>query len=143
MKKTMNFWTDILMLIDFIGLISTGFLLHRFPSELNGSTVLGLTRYDWGSIHWVLSLSFFTIIIAHLALHWNWAKGTFKKYLRVGPRTLVTVTAIAVFLGLLVPAFLTKDFPSRKEFKDAYPNASSFEVESKEGITTMLEKGGG
>lgn len=110
--------------------------------ELNGSTVLGLTRYDWGSVHWILALSFFIIIIVHLVLHWNWAKGSFKKYLRMGPKALVTVTVITIFFGLLVPAYLTKDFPSRKDFKDTYSSTSSLEVENKEGVTAMTEKGG-
>ena len=141
-KTTMNFWTDTIILIDFIGLISSGVLLHRFPPELKGGTILGLTRYDWGSIHWVLALSFFIIIIAHLVLHWNWAKSSFKKYLKVGPKTLIAVTVIAIFFGLLAPAYLTKDFPSRKDFKKTYPNTSSYEVENNGGGAMMTEKGG-
>lgn len=141
-KATTNFWINILSLVSFIGVIFTGVLLHRFPPELKEGTVLGLTRYDWGSIHWILALSFFTIIIVHLVLHWNWAKGSFKKYLRVGPVILITVTVITIFFGLLAPAYLTKDFPSRKDFKDAYLSTSSLEVENKEAVTTMMRKGG-
>lgn len=141
-KATTNFWINILSLVSFISVIFTGVLLHRFSPELNGSTVLGLTRYDWGSVHWILALSFFIIIIVHLVLHWNWAKGSFKKYLRMGPKALVTVTVITIFFGLLVPAYLTKDFPSRKDFKDTYSSTSSLEVENKEGVTAMTEKGG-
>ena len=141
-RATTNFWTNILSLVSLIGVIFTGVLLHHFPPEWNGSTVLGLTRYDWGSIHWILALSFFIIIIVHLVLHWNWAKSSFKKYLRVGPAILVTITVIAIFLGLLAPAYLTRDFPSRKDFKDTYSNTSSLEVENKEEVTAMMEKGG-
>ena len=141
-KATTNFWMDILSLVSFISVIFTGVLLHRFSPELKESTVLGLTRYDWGSIHWILALSFFTIIIVHLVPHWNWAKGSFKKYLRVGPVILITVTVITIFFGVLAPAYLTKDFPSRKDFKDAYLSTSSLEVENKEAVTTMMEKGG-
>lgn len=141
-KATTNFWINTLSLVSFISVIFTGVLLHRFSPELKESTVLGLTRYDWGSVHWILALSFFIIIIVHLVLHWNWAKGSFKKYLRVGPIILVTVTMIAIFFGVLAPAYLTKDFPSRKEFKGTYSNTSSLEVESKEAVTTMMRKGG-
>jgi hypothetical protein len=138
-KATTNFWINVLSLVSFIGVIFTGVLLHRFSPELKESTILGVTRYDWGSVHWILALSFFTIIIVHLVLHWNWAKGSFKKYLRVGPVILVTVTLIVIFLGLLAPAYLTKDFPSRKDFRDTYSNTSSLAVENKEGVTAIVE----
>ena len=141
-KATTNFWINILSLVSFIGVIFTGVLLHRFSPELNGSTVLGLTRYDWGSIHWILALLFFMIVVIHLVLHWNWAKGSFRRYLRVGPVILVSVTVIAIFLGLLAPAYLTKDFPSRKDFKDTYSNISSLEVENNGGVAMMTGKGG-
>ena len=141
-KATTNFWINMLSLVSFISVIFTGVLLHRFSPELKESTVLGLTRYDWASVHWILALSFFIIIIVHLVLHWNWAKSSFKKYLRVGPAILVTITVIAIFLGLLAPAYLTRDFPSRKDFKDTYSNTSSLEVESKEAVTMMMRKGG-
>ena len=140
-RATTNFWIDVLSLVIFVSVVSTGVLLHHFAPELKGTTVLGLTRYDWASIHWILALLFFLIIAVHLVLHWNWAKGSFKKRLRTGPRTLVAATAIAIiFLGLLAPAYLTKDLPSRKEFKDSYPSTSAFEVETKEHVTVMTEK---
>jgi len=140
-RATTNFWIDVLGLVIFVGVVSTGVLLHHFAPELKGTAVLGLTRYDWGSIHWILALLFFLIIAVHLVLHWNWAKGSFKKRLRMGPRTLVAVTAIAIiFLGLLAPAYLTKDLPGRKEFKDSYPSASAFEVENEERMTVLTEK---
>ena len=132
-KNIMNFWTDILIFINFIGVIFTGVLLHRFPYEVSESTILGITRYDWGDIHWALSLIFIILIFAHLVLHWNWAKVSFKKYLRMKPKTLVIIViVITIFVGILVPTNLTKDFPDRKEFKDTYPKARLAEIEKKD-----------
>lgn len=131
-KNTMNFWTDIIIFINFIAVIFTGVLIHHFPPELKGSTILGVTRYDWGDLHWVLTLSLIFFIIVHLALHWSWAKGSFKKYLSLGPKILViTVTVILIFFGIAAPVYLTKDFPNRKDFKDTYQKASSFEVKKR------------
>jgi hypothetical protein len=115
-KNTLNFWLDMVIFVDFIALIFTGVLLRNFPSALSGSTIVGVTRHDWVDLHWVLALSLILFIFIHLALHWNWAKGSSKKYLRVGPRTLVvSVTLIIIFFGIVMPGYLTKDFPKTKE----------------------------
>lgn len=115
-KNTLNFWTDMFIFIDFIALIFTGVLLRNFPAALSGSTIVGVTRHDWVDLHWVLALSLILFIFIHLALHWNWAKGSSKKYLRVGPRTLiVSATLIILLFGIVMPGYLTKDFPKTQE----------------------------
>jgi len=132
-KNIVNFWTNILIFANFFGVIFTGVLLFRFPYEVSERTILGITRYDWGDIHWVLSLIFIILIFAHLILHWNWAKVSFNKYLRMKPKTLVIIViVVTIFIGILVPTYLTKDFPDRKDFKDTYPKASLVEVEKKD-----------
>jgi len=134
-KNIMNFWTNILIFANFVGVIFTGVLLFRFPYEVSERTILGITRYDWGDIHWMLSLIFIILIFVHLALHWNWAKVNFNKYLRMKPKTLVIIVmVVTIFTGILVPAYLTKDFPDRKDFKDSYPKVSLVEVEKLEVI---------
>jgi hypothetical protein len=77
---------------------------------------LGVSRHDWVDLHWVLALALILVIFVHLALHWNWAKGSSKKYLRVGPKTLaVSVALIIIFFGILIPGYLTNDFPKTQE----------------------------
>ena len=115
-KKTINFWTNILTFINFIFVIFTGILLREFPAELSGATLLGAVRKDWIDLHWMLSLLLLFFIIAHLVLHWGWAKGSFKRYLRVGPRALaITATLIVLFAAIGAPVYLTKDLPNRKD----------------------------
>jgi hypothetical protein len=131
-KNIMNFWMDILIFVNFFGVIFTGVLLFRFPYEASERTILGITRYDWGDMHWMLSFIFIILICAHLVLHWNWAKVSFNKYLKMKPKTIViVVTVVTVLISILVPAYLTKDFPNRKNFRDSYPKISSVEVENK------------
>jgi len=56
-----------------------------------------------------------------------------KKYLRMKPKTLVIIVmVVTIFTGILVPTYLTKDFPDRKDFKDTYPKVSLVEVEKKD-----------
>jgi len=125
MKKNMiNFWTNILTFINFIFVIFTGVLLREFPAELSGTTLVGAVRKDWVDLHWMLSLFLLFFIFAHLVLHWGWARGSFKKYLRVGPRTLaVTTTLLILLAAIAAPVYLTKDLPSGKAMKATYSNA--------------------
>jgi len=132
-KNTINFWTNILIFVSFFSMIFTGVLLYRFPYEASERTILGIMRYDWGDIHWMLSLIFIILIFAHLILHWNWAKVSFNKYLRMKPKTLIIIVIVlTIFIGILIPTYLTRDFPDRKDFKDSYPKVSLVEVEKKD-----------
>ena len=83
----------------------------------------------------MLSLIFIILIFAHLILHWNWAKVSFNKYLRMKPKTLIIIVIVlTIFIGILIliPTYLTRDFPDRKDFKDSYPKVSLVEVEKKD-----------
>ncbi len=129
-KNKINFWLDTAIFIDFVGVIFTGVLLHRFPPETKENLILGINRYDWGDLHWVLCLALITLTIVHLVLHWSWIKLNFGKHLKVGPKALVgAVMVIVFFLGIFAPVYLTKGFPDRKDFKDTYPETLSREVE--------------
>ena len=144
MKKVKtNLWTNIIIFINFIGVISTGILLHRFPSELKERTIMGVNRYDWGDLHWVLALSLIFFTVVHLVLHWDWVKGSLKKYLGVGKRSLTIAVIVITVSGFLIPYYLTRDFPDRKEFKDMYLITDSFEVEKTgaKGVGFCLYKG--
>jgi hypothetical protein len=135
-KNTMNFWINVIIFINFMAVIFTGVLIHRFPYELKGGTILGLPRYEWGDLHWVLTLSLIFLTILHIVLHWNWAKVSSNKYLRIEPKVLaITVMAIVIFCGVVAPIYLTKDFSNRKSLKDAY--RASYSIKLREGIIRM------
>ena len=126
-KNTTNFLADMFLFIDFIALIFTGVLLRNVPQAMSGASILGVTRHDWVDLHWVLALALVLVIFIHLALHWSWAKGSSKRYLRVGPKTLaVAVVLIIIFFGIVAPGFLTKDFPKTKD--------GSYKLEQEAGI---------
>jgi hypothetical protein len=130
-KNTINFWTNILTFINFILVIFTGILLREFPAELSGTTLLGAVRKDWLDLHWMLSLLLLFFIFAHLVLHWGWAKGSFKKYLRVGPMALgITATLIVLLAAIGAPVYLTKDLPNRKDVQATYSKADHVRSEA-------------
>jgi len=125
-KNTINFWTNILTFINFIFVIFTGILLREFPAELSGATLLGAVRKDWVDLHWMLSLLLLLFIFAHLVLHWSWAKGSFKKYLKVSPRALaITATLMVLLAAVGAPVYLTKDLPRGEDVGAAYSEANS------------------
>jgi hypothetical protein len=139
MKKVkVNFWMDTVIFINFIGVIFTGVLLHRFPPELKENLILGVSRYDWGDLHWVLALSLIFLTIVHLFLHWGWLKGTFKKYLKLNPKTVITVAILVIILfGTFFPVYLTRDFPHRREFKGTYPNTGFLGIEKEDSLSKI------
>jgi hypothetical protein len=92
-RNNINFIVDCAGFVVFCGLIFTGAVIRYIlppgtggrGQQLNNGTgreqikdLLTLTRYQWGDIHYTLSIVFIVIMIIHLLLHWNWIKNTCK-----------------------------------------------------------------
>jgi len=130
MKKVVtNFFMDILLFVVLMSQAFTGILLHRFPPELADATVLGLTRYTWGTIHWSASILFVLVIIAHLVLHWGWVKATTLKYFKMRSKVLQASTVIILLFVLLTPYYVTRDLPDRSDFTASYQKTTYDESE--------------
>ena len=96
---------DFLSFVALILMLSTGiFLKFTLPPRSGGSEVWGLTRHDWGNIHFYLSIVFLLFMSAHLVTHAKFIKSVVmgsapaEKYYRI---------AIGIFgvLALMVLAF--------------------------------------
>ena len=121
MKKVMmNFFMDALLIVVLMSQVFTGILLHRFPPELADATVLGLTRYNWGSIHWTVSILFALVVIVHLILHWGWVKATTLKYIRMRSKVLLALTVIVFLFIYLMPYYVTSSLPDRSDYSAIY-----------------------
>jgi hypothetical protein len=135
-KKSLNFWIDILIFIWFIAVVFTGIVLREFPVDLGECTILGVPRKELADLHWVLSLSMIIFIFVHLVLHWNWAKMSFRKHLRLGPRALAVTAIVLVVISMIVaPVYLTRELPRRKGAKVTYSKTES----SPEIVATLGE----
>ena len=133
MKKVItNFIMDILLFVVLMSQAFTGILLHRFPPELADTTVLGLTRYTWGTIHWSVSILFALIAITHLVLHWGWVKAMTLRYVRMRSRVLLASTVAVFLLMFLTPYYLTRDLPDRENIKN-YTQTSCQEAVIQDG----------
>ena len=117
MKKVMmNFFMDTLLIVVLMSQVFTGIILHRSPSELADTTVLALTRYTWGAIHWTVSILFTLVVIIHLVLHWGWVKATTLKYTRMRSKVLLALTIIVFPFMFLMPYYITSSLPDRSDY---------------------------
>lgn len=75
MKRTLvNLLIDLSAALLFLGMLATGFIL-RFPLPPGTNKALslwGLTRHQWGGIHFWISGALLAVLLVHLALHWQW-----------------------------------------------------------------------
>lgn len=75
MKRTLvNLLVDLSAALLFLGMLATGFIL-RFPLPPGTNKALslwGLTRHQWGGIHFWISGALLAVLLVHLALHWQW-----------------------------------------------------------------------
>lgn len=69
---------DLGSFIALISLISTGALLKfSLPPRSGGHSILGLTRHDWGEVHFYISVCFLVFMSLHLVLHRQFIKSVF------------------------------------------------------------------
>lgn len=95
-RARLNFWLDGLNFLAFLCLMTTGTILKFIvPSGTGGygfgwrggraevlsntttqaqKFFLGLHRQDWLTIHFYLALTFITLVVVHIILHWTWIK---------------------------------------------------------------------
>lgn len=95
MKKVwINFWVDLAMFVSMIGIAGIGAILQWVlpPGSGGGGygfgrgagygreilTVLGMTRHDWGDVHFWLGVVFLLLLLVHIVLHWKWIKCRFE-----------------------------------------------------------------
>ena len=84
-RNTWNFWIDVVLLLSVLGLVLTGFLIYWLLPPGSGGrggggglTLWGLSRHDYGDIHFYLALAMMVLALLHLLLHWKWVLGTLK-----------------------------------------------------------------
>jgi hypothetical protein len=69
-----NLLIDLIAAALTIGMLATGYLL-RFPLPPGSNkelTLWGLTRHQWGDVHFWIGLGLIAVILLHLCRHWQW-----------------------------------------------------------------------
>lgn len=72
-RSTIILFIDSVSFICFLFLTSTGILLHYLlpPGSGRWSNIWNMNRHDWGEIHFIISVIFFSVLSLHLILHWK------------------------------------------------------------------------
>lgn len=101
---------DLLSFIGLSALMSTGALIKfSLPPRSGGTTIWGLTRHEWGDIHFYISICFLIIITIHLFLHLKFIKVAIlgKASRETGYRIAVGFVGFFVLIMLLLSPFIS------------------------------------
>jgi len=101
---------DLLSFIGLSALISTGALIKfSLPPKSGAATIWGLTRHEWGDIHFYISVCFLIIITTHLFLHLKFIKAAIigKASREIGYRIAVGFIGFIVLILFLFSPFIS------------------------------------
>lgn len=87
MKRShLNFVVDSVAFGAFIFLVATGVIMEFLLPAGSGhwTTLWGLDRHGWGSIHFWMSVAFLAALAVHVYLHWKWIVAVMKGRPREG-----------------------------------------------------------
>ena len=110
-KSTLHFSIDAAAFFLFLFLVSTGTLIYLvLPPGSGQLSIWGMTRHEWGDLHFIAALGFLLLISIHLILHWNWIKINIRGHTgntATKKRVVISVTIILLVLVLLIAPFLS------------------------------------
>jgi len=112
-KAKINFTIDVLMFVMMAAIGGIGLLIKY--SLISGKdqwkvyssnvelTLWGWDRHQWGSLHLILGIILFGLLLLHILFHWKQIKGLFRHLiLHTTSRIILTVVLIAIALALLI-----------------------------------------
>ena len=110
-RNRINCIVVVLAYIAMAGLGATGIILRfRLPPGSGSDAVVGLTRHEWGGIHFGLVLALVALVALHIVLHWTWVTHTFGTLFGGGrewkPGAGLGGAVLLIFLGLLLAALV-------------------------------------
>ncbi|MEQ8854811.1 DUF4405 domain-containing protein [Gimesia sp.] len=110
MKRILdNLRVDLMTAALLIVMIATGYILRfPLPPGTNKSLSLwGLSRHQWGTIHFWASLGLLAFVVVHVCLHWQWIVISVKRRVGITASStspvrdgLITVLALSTILVL-------------------------------------------
>ncbi|MGI9227157.1 MAG: DUF4405 domain-containing protein [Gammaproteobacteria bacterium] len=106
---------DISAFIGFIFVVSTGVLMRYVLPPRSGRSIeiFGMSRHEWGDIHFYITLIFLIILSVHLILHWKFIRNIFRGKIKNADtsRLFLGIIALLAVLALAVaPLVAPKEF---------------------------------
>ncbi len=73
-KNSTRFFVDIISAVLFLFLLLSGLIMHYVlpPGSGRFQTLAGMSRHQWGEVHFVVALMLLISISVHISLHWKW-----------------------------------------------------------------------
>lgn len=114
MKRTyLHLFVDVLMLLGAVGLILTGLLMaFVLPAGSRLASIWGMTRHEWGDVHFWIAMGIIGTALLHVTLNWGWVCSMIARMLSIRStkptlqRKLWTGISTVCVLVLLVGGFL-------------------------------------
>ena len=111
-RGTFNFALDCLVALAALGLIGTGIVI-RFalpPGSGRQRFLWGLSRHQWGDVHFWLAVAAVFILVVHVAIHWTWVVSIVASRRRGGElhlpshstRVVAGIAVLTVLTGLVL-----------------------------------------
>jgi len=72
-RTNTNLWLDLVTFLAMLGLFLTGGLMYFVmpPGTGHSLRLLGLSRHDYGTLHFWIAVALILLLTLHVALHWN------------------------------------------------------------------------
>jgi Domain of unknown function (DUF4405) len=128
-RPQINFIIDSIALSAFVFLTTTGILMRYIlpPGSGHFTTIWGLDRHQWGTIHFWLSIVLFGVLALHLILHWKWIVCvlTGKPRQESGYRAVLGFTSLIIVLALSISPLVQEKEVSSINQTRGLPNNNS------------------
>lgn len=131
MSRTIfNITIDALATLFLIGMIATGYLLRfPLPPGTNKKLMLwGLSRHEWGAIHYWISIALLLIIFLHIAMHWSWIVSVLgKRIFKRDSDSLPTISSGIIVATIFIALFLLFAFAANRNIIEIQHSPSSYQ----------------
>jgi len=129
-----------LALVGLVLLVATG-LAMRFqlpPGSGEKWALWGMTRHEWGNVHFWVALYLMGVMLIHLALHWKWILSAVrgKPPEASGIRFILGLLALLFLLALVAGPLV-----STKEVIPAEEREPHHETQKEQGAGQGQQKG--
>lgn len=95
---------DVIAFIAFLFLTSSGILLRYLlpPGSGRWSEIWGMSRHQWGELHFWFALLFFTVLALHLLQHWRFVLGLFRGHIKEALQLRVTLGVVGLIAAIML-----------------------------------------
>lgn len=106
-KHKQNVVIDYVSFLCMVMLLLTGLLLEfKLPPGGHNAQVLGLSRHEWGTIHFVVALIFSTGIIVHMIMHLPWLRSVLNPKDESKKKDVIMILSLSIYMLVIMALVL-------------------------------------